>query len=254
MSKSTRLSGEATEPDPEESVLEIDELEAAYGPTQVLHGISLTVEQGEIVSLIGRNGAGKTTTLNAVLGNVDVVGGRITFKREGLTYLSPEQTVRRGVSLIPEERRIFGNLTVRENLRLGSMGGSSEGLTRSIDEVLDMFENLKQAEHSKGKALSGGEQQMLAIGRALVSGTDFLMLDEPTEGLAPIIVDRVEELITDLNEEGLTIILVEQNAEVAMNVGHRHYILDNGEVVYHGDTPDLEANEDIMERYLGVTV
>lgn len=236
------------------TILETTDLEAAYGPTQVLHGISLSVNEGEVVSLIGRNGAGKTTTLNSVVGNVDITGGQVTFEGDDITSLPPDDTVNRGLALVPEERRIFGNLTVRENLKMGTFGGGDGADARNVDEVLDMFENLKRNEHSLGSQMSGGEQQMLAVGRALVSDTDLLMLDEPTEGLAPFIVEQVEETITELNEQGVTVLLVEQNAEVALNVADRHYILDKGEVVYEGDTDDLEADDDVLDRYLGVTV
>ncbi|MFB6362177.1 MAG: ABC transporter ATP-binding protein [Halobacteriales archaeon] len=237
-----------------ETILSVEDLHAAYGRTRVLRGVSLSVSPGEIVALIGRNGAGKTTTLNSILGKVEITAGCVRLKGEDVTESAAEDTVRRGVALVPEDRRIFPELTVRENLRIGEIGGPDAGFTRDIEAVLDMFENLRVNQYSLGSNLSGGEQQMLAIGRSLVSGADLLMLDEPTEGLAPLIVDRVEELVHELNEEGMSILLVEQNAEVALNVADRVYVLDQGHTVYHGTTQELREDEAVKTQHLGVSM
>ena len=238
----------------DEPLLELQNLEAAYGETMALQGITMAVGEGEIVAVVGRNGAGKTTTLQSILGNVTVIGGSIRLAGEDVTGLAPNLTVAKGVAIVPENRRIFRELTVEENLRISQFGGSDGGFRIDIETVLEMFENLGENRQSLGSNLSGGEQQMLAIGRALVSGADLLMLDEPTEGLAPLIIERVEGLIEDLNEEGLTILLVEQNVEMAMNVADRIYIMDRGRIVWSGTTTELRADEAVKDRYLGVKV
>jgi branched-chain amino acid transport system ATP-binding protein len=236
------------------SLLSLRDVEAGYGETQVLEGISLDVNTGETVSLIGRNGVGKTTTLRSILGAVTPTGGTITYDGEDITALDPVETVKRGVGLVPEERRVFPGLSVEENLRIGSFGGSDTPNRRDVDQILDTFENLSRRRESRGVDLSGGEQQMLSIGRALVAGADLLMLDEPTEGLAPLIVDRVAELIEEINDEGITVLLVEQNVSVALELADRVYILDKGQVVYEGTPKELDEDESILDRYLGVSV
>jgi branched-chain amino acid transport system ATP-binding protein len=235
-------------------LLELRDVEAGYGETQVLDGVSLDVQRGETVSLIGRNGVGKTTTLRSILGAVTPTGGQITYDGEDVTALDPVETARRGIGLVPEERRVFPGLSVEENLRIGSYGGSDTPNRRSVDEVLDTFENLSRRRESRGVDLSGGEQQMLSIGRALVAGADLLMLDEPTEGLAPLIVDRVADLAEEINDEGITVLLVEQNVSVALELADRVYILDKGDVVYEGTPAELDDDESILDRYLGVSV
>lgn len=235
-------------------VLSLRDVEAGYGETTVLDGVSLDVNEGEIVSLIGRNGVGKTTTLRSVLGAVTPTGGQITYDGEDITELDPVKTVKCGVGLVPEERRVFPGLSVEENLRIGSYGGSDTPNRRDVDEILDTFENLSRRRESRGVDLSGGEQQMLSIGRALVAGADLLMLDEPTEGLAPLIVDRVAELIEEINEEGITVLLVEQNVSVALELADRVYILDKGQVVYEGTPEELDEDESVLDRYLGISV
>ncbi|SEP23724.1 branched-chain amino acid transport system ATP-binding protein [Halogranum amylolyticum] len=235
-------------------LLELRDVEAGYGETQVLEGVSLDVHAGETVALVGRNGVGKTTTLRSILGAVTPTGGRISYDGEEITAIDPVETVRRGVGIVPEERRVFPGLSVEENLRIGSYGGSDTPNRRSVDEVLDTFENLSRRRESRGVDLSGGEQQMLSIGRALVAGADLLMLDEPTEGLAPLIVERVVDLVEEINDEGITVLLVEQNVAVALELADRVYILDKGTVVYEGTPAELEADERILDRYLGVSV
>ncbi|PSQ20515.1 ABC transporter ATP-binding protein [Halobacteriales archaeon QS_8_65_32] len=240
--------------DHDDPLLEIDGLAAAYGETRVLEDVSLSVSRGEVASLIGRNGAGKTTTLRCVLGSLQPIGGQITYAGTDVTNLSSTETARLGIALVPEDRRIFPGLTVRENLALAGYGGSDEASRWTIEEVLSVFESLADREGSRGAQLSGGEQQMLAIARALVAGADLLLLDEPTEGLAPYVVRRVEELITDLNDADVTILLVEQNVRVALDVADRHHVLDRGRVVYEGSTTDLDADESVLDRHLGVGI
>jgi len=237
----------------QDPLLDASGLVAGYGATEVLHGVSLCAGEGEVVSLVGRNGAGKTTTLRSIVGNVTPTAGRVTFAGEDVTDLSAEQTVRRSVAFVPEERRIFPGLTVMENLRVGQLGGGETTQRRDPEEILAEFENLRDHPDRRGGALSGGEQQMLAIARALVAGADLLLLDEPTEGLAPFVVRQVEELVRDLNDDGISVLLVEQNVEVALELADRHYVLDRGEIVYHGTSEQLRNDEDVMDRHLGVT-
>ncbi|PSQ48400.1 ABC transporter ATP-binding protein [Halobacteriales archaeon SW_6_65_15] len=237
----------------QDPLLDASGLVAGYGATEVLHGVSLCAGEGEVVSLVGRNGAGKTTTLRSIVGTVTPTAGRVTFAGEDVTDLSAEKTVRRNVAFVPEERRIFPGLTVLENLRVGQLGGGETTQRRDPEEILAEFENLRDHPDRRGGALSGGEQQMLAIARALVAGADLLLLDEPTEGLAPFIVRQVEELVRGLNDDGISVLLVEQNVEVALELADRHYVLDRGEIVYHGTSEQLRNDEDVMDRHLGVT-
>ena len=238
---------------PADPLLSLEGVSAAYGETAVLHGVSMAVGEGEIVSLVGRNGAGKTTTLRTVVGDVEPTAGTITYRGADITGTSPVAAARDGIALVPEERRIFPGLTVRENLELGAIGGARNAKRRSVGEVLGTFENLTEREDSLGATLSGGEQQMLSIARALVAGADLLLLDEPTEGLAPYIVQRVADLVTELNGDGITVLLIEQNVQVALALADRHYVLDRGRIVYHGTSEQLESDEEIMERHLGVS-
>lgn len=261
-SESDRLDAEARATDAdrldagacEDPLLDVSGLVAGYGATEVLHGVSLCVEEGEVVSLVGRNGAGKTTTLRSVVGNVVPTAGTVTFRGEDVTTLSPEETVRKNVAFVPEERRIFPGLTVAENLRVGQIGGGKSGDRRDPEDVLAEFENLRDHPDRLGGALSGGEQQMLAIGRALVAGADLLLLDEPTEGLAPLIVERVADLVTELNDEdGITVLLVEQNVAVATELADRVFVLDRGRIVFDGTPAELSENPEIRDRHLGVS-
>ncbi|EFW93482.1 ABC transporter related protein [Haladaptatus paucihalophilus DX253] len=237
-------------------MLSIDNLRAGYGETEVLSGVSLDVPEGEVVALIGRNGVGKTTTLRSITGALTPRSGTIRFDGEDITGCSPVESVKHGIALVPEERRVFPGLTVRENLSVGALGGNDSARRKSVEEVLSAsaFENLQERKNSRGTDLSGGEQQMLSIARALVCGADLLMLDEPTEGLAPLIVERVEALIRDLNEEGITVFLVEQNVAVALSLADRVYLLDQGRIVFEGTPQELEANEELMDRHLGISV
>ena len=234
--------------------LAVEGLCAGYGETEVLDDVSLEVPAGEVVALVGRNGAGKTTTLRAIMGSVPAREGTIRFRGEPITDLDPEPTVRRGIGIVPEERRVFPGLTVAENLKLGTIGGGDADHGRSVGEVLDAFDELADRRDAQGQHLSGGEQQMLAVGRTLVAGADLLLLDEPTEGLAPMIVDRVTDLVRELNADGITVLLVEQNLAVAMELADRIYVIDQGEIVFEGTPNELEANPDVRDRHLGVSL
>ena len=234
--------------------LAVEGLCAGYGETEVLDDVSLEVPAGEVVALVGRNGAGKTTTLRAIMGSVPAREGTVRFRGEPITDLDPEPTVRRGIGIVPEERRVFPGLTVAENLKLGTIGGGDADHGRSVGEVLDAFDELADRRDAQGQHLSGGEQQMLAVGRTLVAGADLLLLDEPTEGLAPMIVDRVTDLVRALNADGITVLLVEQNLAVAMELADRIYVIDQGEIVFEGTPDELEANPDVRDRHLGVSL
>lgn len=234
--------------------LEVADVHAGYGETEVLRGVSLTVEDDEILALVGRNGVGKTTTLRAIIGAIEPWSGTITYDGEDITGLSPEQTVKRGIGIVPEERRIFPDLTVRENLRVSEYGGSKTAQRRSVADVLGTFDKLDERRAALGRHLSGGEQQMLAIARALVAGADTLLLDEPTEGLAPLVVEQVSDLIADVNFGGIGVLLVEQNVAIALALADRVAILDRGRIVHEGPPAELEADGDILDRHLGVTI
>ncbi|WP_411966199.1 ABC transporter ATP-binding protein [Haloferax sp. YSMS24] len=237
----------------DDTLLSVRDLVSGYGSTRVLQGINLDVERGSVVTLIGRNGVGKTTTLRTILGSVEPTSGSVTFEGEDITSLSPEKTAREGIALVPEERRVFPGLTVRENVEIGRIGGRQDVDKPTVDEVIDEFENLVRHRNSKGANLSGGEQQMLAIARALVSAPDLLMLDEPTEGLAPSIVKLVQRKIKQLNEDDVTILLVEQNVQVALDAADYVYILDKGQVVHEGPADEVAESDEILDRYLGVS-
>ncbi|WP_416841625.1 ABC transporter ATP-binding protein [Haloferax sp. DFSO52] len=237
----------------DDALLSVRDLVSGYGSTRVLQGITLDVERGSVVTLIGRNGVGKTTTLRTILGSVEPTSGSISFGGEDITHLSPEKTAREGISLVPEERRVFPGLTVRENVEIGRIGGRQDIDKPAVDEIIDEFENLARHRNSKGANLSGGEQQMLAIARALVSAPDLLMLDEPTEGLAPAIVKQVQRKIKQLNDDDVTILLVEQNVQVALDAADYVYILDKGQVVHEGTADEVAASDEILDRYLGVS-
>ncbi len=232
-------------------ILSLNDVEAGYGLTKVLQGVTMDVERGSVVALVGRNGVGKTTTLRSIVGNITPSAGTIRFDGDDITTMSTEKTIRKGITFVPEERRIFPELTVRENIEMGQIGAKNRN-GPSIDEVLDMFENLREREHSHGSVLSGGEQQMLAIGRALVANPDLLLLDEPTEGLAPYIVRHIEEIIEDLNEQGITVLVVEQNIPVALGVSDYAYILEKGHIVHEGPSEEVRENQAILDKHLGV--
>jgi branched-chain amino acid transport system ATP-binding protein len=233
-----------------ESLLALDAVDSYYGENHILKAVSLRVGSGETVALLGRNGAGKTTTLKSIVGWVQPRSGSVKLAGEELSGSDMMTIARKGVALVPEERRIFTNLTVAENLRIAQVTARKPGW--SLERVYERFPRLKERLANKGDEISGGEKQMLAIARALVQDTRVLLLDEPTEGLAPLIVREVEAVIREIKAAGMTILLVEQNLYSALGVADRCYILDQGEVVYAGVPDDLRANEDIMRRYLHV--
>jgi len=231
---------------PPPPLLEIDSVGAGYGKGQVLHGVSLSVGAGETVALLGRNGAGKTTTMRCIAGLLAPSAGRIRFGGQDLRGLPPHAVARLGLSLVPEHRGIFAALTVEENLRLGARRGSPW----SVDAAFAMFPALAARRRTPGGKLSGGEQQMLAIARALMPGPRLLLLDEPTEGLAPVIVERLVALLLELKAGGLPMLLVEQSLEVCRAVADRHAIIDEGRIVWAGDAKALGAAEEVVRRHL----
>jgi branched-chain amino acid transport system ATP-binding protein len=233
-------------------MLKIDGIESYYGKIQALKGVSFHVEEGEIVSLIGANGAGKTTTLLSVSGIVKPKKGKIYFKGERIDTLSPDKIVMLGISQVPEGRRIFPYLTVRENLNLGAyLRKDKAGVKEDLDKVFNFFPILKERINQDAGTLSGGEQQMLAIGRALMSKPRVLLLDEPSLGLAPKIVDLIFNIILEINKNGGTILLVEQNANMALKISNRAYVLETGAVKLEGNAEELMNNEEVKKAYLG---
>jgi branched-chain amino acid transport system ATP-binding protein len=230
-------------------VLSVQNLEAWYGESHILHGINFDVNAGEVVTLLGRNGAGKTTTLKSVMGIIGKRSGSIRFNNSEIIRASSDRIARMGVAFCPEERGIFASLDVRENLLLPptvKQGGLS------MEQVFDLFPNLKERLKSQGTKLSGGEQQMLAIARILRTGANFLMLDEPTEGLAPVIIQQIGETIARLKKQGFTILLVEQNFRFASTVADRFYIVEHGKIIDGFANSELQANMDKLHTYLGV--
>jgi branched-chain amino acid transport system ATP-binding protein len=226
-------------------------IEASYGAIQVLKSIDLEVKKGEIVSLIGANGAGKTTLLSVISGILTPTRGEVLFEEENLVKVPPHKIVRRGICLIQEGREILNQMTVLENLLLGGFNRSGEDLNNSLDMVFQMFPVLQQRQGQLGKTLSGGEQQMLAIGRALMAQPKLYMMDEPSLGLAPILVNEVFAKIVGLKSEDIGILLVEQNARKAFQVADRGYVLENGKIVLAGTGEELSSNEKVREAYLG---
>jgi branched-chain amino acid transport system ATP-binding protein len=234
------------------AMLEVNDVHAYYGNIHALKGISLTVEEGEIVTLIGANGAGKSTTLNTICGLLHPQSGTIKLEGEDIHGLPPHDVVGRGVSQAPEGRRIFGRLTVQENLEMGAfLRDDAEGIRQDTRRVFDLFPRLEERRRQLGGTLSGGEQQMLAIGRALMAHPRVLLLDEPSMGLAPLLVEDIFRVIRQLNEEGTTILLVEQNALMALSVASRGYVLETGSVVLAGTAEELRENPQVQEAYLG---
>jgi branched-chain amino acid transport system ATP-binding protein len=231
------------------SLLATSNLNAWYGESHILHGVEFEVRDGEVVTLLGRNGAGKTTTLKSIMGMVERREGSVRFKGSELTELASNRIANLGIAICPEERGIFASLNVEENLLLPpevAPGGLS------LERIYELFPNLKERLKSQGTKLSGGEQQMLAIGRILRTGAKFLLLDEPTEGLAPVIVQQIGRTIARLKSEGFTILLVEQNFRFAATVADRHYVMENGRVVDMIPNAQLEANMGKLHEYLGV--
>ncbi len=233
------------------ALLEIDEINTYYGNIRALKGISLTVDEGECVTLIGANGAGKSTTLRSISGLTPPRTGDIRFLGENITRTPPAEIVKRGISQAPEGRRCFPRMTVRENLDMGAYLRRDDEIVDDMRRVFELFPRLQERERQKAGTMSGGEQQMLAIGRALMARPKLLLLDEPSMGLAPILVERIYETIAEINRQGTTILLVEQNANYALAVSQRAYVLETGTVAMADRSATLRTNPDVQKAYLG---
>jgi branched-chain amino acid transport system ATP-binding protein len=232
------------------ALLEVKDIHTFYGNIEALKGISIEVEEGEIVTLIGSNGAGKSTTLRSISGLSPPRSGSIKFDGQELGETAPQEIVRLGISQSPEGRRVFPRMTVRENLELGAYL-RKDSFDKDLDRVFDLFPRLKEREKQKAGTMSGGEQQMLAIGRALMAEPRLLLLDEPGMGLAPILVDRIYDTIREINAQGTTILLVEQNANSALDVSNRGYVLETGTVALADESAKLKENPEVQKAYLG---
>ena len=233
------------------SLLKVEDLQVYYGSIHAIKGVSFEVNEGEIVTLIGANGAGKSTTLNTVASLLKSRSGKIEFDGHSLVGVPAHKIVNHGMALCPEGRRIFLQLTVQENLEMGAYTRSKGEQAESIAKIYDQFPRLKERYKQVAGTLSGGEQQMLAMGRALMSRPKLLMLDEPSMGLAPLLVEQIFSIITDLNQSGTTILLVEQNAQMALSVAHRGYVLETGKIVTTGTGAELLNNDAVRNAYLG---
>jgi branched-chain amino acid transport system ATP-binding protein len=236
-----------------QELLVVEDIHTYYGEAHILQGVSFSVGSGEVVTLIGRNGAGKTTTLRSIMGIARTRHGRIALAGEEISRRETHEIVRRGIAWVPEERRVLPNLTVLENLRLGMMTpGADNGAAARIEEVFEMFPRLRERTAQKGRFLSGGEQQMLAIARGLVARPKLMLVDEPTEGLAPMLVQQLTEILRRINQTGTTILLVEQTLEVALALSHRLYVMDQGRIQFSGTPEQLARDPTIQQRFLEV--
>ena len=235
----------------EKTVLEVRDLEVNYGAVRALRGISLRLDRGEIVTLIGANGAGKSTTLRAIMGLVPAASGSVLYRGEPLSGKPTFRIVRDRMTLVPEGRAVFANLTVRENLQLGAYSRRDDGVGGDLERVFSIFPRLQERIRQRAGTLSGGEQQMLAIGRALMSRPDVLLLDEPSLGLAPLLVRTIFESIENINREGASVLLVEQNANAALKHSHRAYVLETGTVTLSGPSGEIATDPRVKEAYLG---
>lgn len=233
-------------------ILEVSQINTFYGMSHILHDVSLYVEKGETVCLLGRNGAGKTTTFRSIMGLTSPRSGSIRFKGIEIVKKRPFQIARLGVGFVPEDRRIYSDLTVLENLKVAQRKPQDNREGWTIDKVFEVFPKLRQLQARRGLHLSGGEQQMLTIARTLMGNPDLLLLDEPSEGLAPLIVRMLGELIQRIKQEGVTVLLAEQNSKFAMKLSDRGYVIDDGRIRYHGSIQELSENEEIKRRYLAV--
>ena len=233
-------------------MLELVDIHTYYGESYVLQGISLEVKEGSVVALLGRNGMGKTTTIRSIIGFTPPRRGRVLFKGKDITGLQPYRIAQMNIGLIPQGRRIFPSLSVEENLTMAARGGVRTGAW-TLDRLYSLFPVLKERAKSKGNLLSGGEQQMLSIARALMTNPDLLLMDEPSEGLAPIIVQEIGHIISQLKESGFSILLVEQNLPMALRVADYVYIMSKGTIVYEGTPEELRDNEEVKAKYIGVT-
>src|ERR687890_2883476 len=233
-------------------MLEVTDIVTAYGTIEALKGISLTVDEGEVVTLIGSNGAGKSTTLRSISGLTPPKSGSIRYRDQEISTMPAQEIVRLGISQSPEGRRCFQRMTVRENLELGAYLRRDTNVQKDLDRVMELFPRLKERERQKAGTMSGGEQQMLAMGRALMANPTLLLLDEPSMGLAPILVDRIYETVAEINRQGTTILLVEQSATHALEVSNRGYVLETGKVVLSDESSALQENPEVQKAYLGI--
>lgn len=236
-------------------LLEVENLNTYYGDSHVLQDMSLSVKEGEIVGLLGRNGMGKSTTLKSIMGLVTPRSGKVVFKGQDIIGLPPYRVARAGIGYVPEERWIFPNLTVMENLAMGIKGGKAHEAdcnVWTVEKIFDHFPSLRSRQKSKGANLSGGEQQMLAIGRALMGNPALLLVDEPTEGLAPLVKKEVRNMLEQIGKAGVSILLVEQNLKIAMSLAKRVYVMKKGAVAFTGKMEELASRDDIRKQYLEV--
>lgn len=235
------------------SMLELKEIHTYYGLSHVIQGVSLTVEKGEIITLIGRNGAGKTTTLKSIIGLTPPRTGTVTFQGEDITHLPTHLIAQRGISFVPEERRVIPNLTVAENLKIGMLKNKDKSKNpKLLERTFAYFPRLEERLTQKGGSLSGGEQQMLTMARGLVSDPAIMLIDEPTEGLMPLLVNQIAIILQEMNKGGVTILLVEQNVEMALSISTRGYVIDQGVIQFAGPAKELQQNREIQQRYLAV--
>ena len=232
-------------------MLKVEALDVAYGEIRALKGVGLEVGTREIVTILGNNGAGKTTTLKTISGLLHPTRGSITLRDQSLLGVPPHAIVSRGIAHVPEGRRIFNRLTVRENLTMGAYLRTDSGIDADLERVFGLFPRLSERLTQVAGTLSGGEQQMLAIGRALMASPRLLLLDEPSMGLAPVLVEQIFDTISDINRQGVTILLVEQNAAMALSIAHRGYVLETGSIVLTGTAAELSDNADVRRAYLG---
>jgi branched-chain amino acid transport system ATP-binding protein len=232
-------------------MLQFEQVHTHYGAIEALHGVSLEVNKGEIVTLIGANGAGKTTMLMTLCGNPRATKGKIVFEGRDITACSTHEIMRMGIAISPEGRRVFPSLTVLENMKMGAFFASTSEIADGINHVFKLFPRLKERSNQRAGTMSGGEQQMLSIGRALMSKPRLLLMDEPTLGLAPLIISQIFEIIRTIRDEGVTVFLVEQNANKALNVADRGYVLENGRVVLSDTGANLLVNDAVRKAYLG---
>ena len=245
------MGASAVAPEKSGALLEVRDLHVFYGNIEAIKGVSLEIREGEIVTLIGANGAGKTTTLNAISGLLRPRSGSISYRGQALAGVPAYEVVTRGLSQAPEGRKIFPRMSIRENLEMGAFSRPRQDLTADFERVYDLFPVLRERESQPGGTLSGGEQQMLAMGRALMAGPKLLMLDEPSMGLAPMLVQKIFDIVKEINAQGTTILLVEQNAHVALEISHRGYVLETGRVTLTDDATSLLRDPHVQEAYLG---